>query len=200
MRFTLRGHVRVKREAAWPSVNYGYSRKEVVRSMLVSHTCDLAAPETCKHTAFASRNPMPNTLINVSNRLPVTVEEGRVIRSSGGLVAALEGLPEGQYETKWIGWPGAAFPGEGQRQEIARKLAEEHGCVPVFLSEEEATAFYEGFSNSSIWPLLGCLPLAQARHPQGARGNANFVTKAGEHFASHFELLGFALGPLLSGF
>ncbi|MGA8655673.1 MAG: bifunctional alpha,alpha-trehalose-phosphate synthase (UDP-forming)/trehalose-phosphatase, partial [Chthoniobacterales bacterium] len=36
--------------------------------------------------------------------------------------------------------------------------AEEHGCVPVFLSEEEATAFYEGFSNSSIWPLLHYLP------------------------------------------
>jgi trehalose 6-phosphate synthase/phosphatase len=101
---------------------------------------------------------MPNTLVNVSNRLPVTVEEGRVIRSSGGLVAALEGLPEGQYETKWIGWPGAAFPEQGQRQEIARKLTEEHGCVPVFLSQEETTAFYEGFSNSSIWPLLHYLP------------------------------------------
>jgi trehalose 6-phosphate synthase/phosphatase len=97
---------------------------------------------------------MPNTLINVSNRLPVTVEEDRVTKSSGGLVAALEGLPEGQYKTKWIGWPGAAFPEEGRRQEIARKLAEEHGCVAVFLSQEEATAFYEGFSNSSIWPLL----------------------------------------------
>jgi trehalose 6-phosphate synthase/phosphatase len=101
---------------------------------------------------------MPNTLINVSNRLPVTVEEDRVIRSSGGLVAALEGLPEGQYETKWIGWPGAAFPEESRRQEIARKLAEEHDCVAVFLSQEEATAFYEGFSNSSIWPLLHYLP------------------------------------------
>jgi trehalose 6-phosphate synthase/phosphatase len=101
---------------------------------------------------------MPNTLINVSNRLPVTVEEDRVIKSSGGLVAALEGLPEGQYKTKWIGWPGAAFPEESRRQEIARKLAEEHGCVAVFLSQEEATAFYEGFSNSSIWPLLHYLP------------------------------------------
>ena len=49
----------------------------------------------------------------------------------------------------------------------------------------------------TILTLLGWLPLAQARDPQGARGNANFVTKAGEHFASHFELLGFALGPLL---
>ena len=42
---------------------------------------------------------MPNTLINVSNRLPVTVEEDRVTKSSGGLVAALEGLPEEQYKT-----------------------------------------------------------------------------------------------------
>ena len=101
---------------------------------------------------------MPNTLINVSNRLPVSVEEDRVTKSSGGLVAALEGLPEGQYKTKWIGWPGAAFPEERRRQEVARKLAEEYGCVAVFLSQEEATAFYEGFSNSSIWPLLHYLP------------------------------------------
>ena len=101
---------------------------------------------------------MPITLINVSNRLPVTVEEDRVTKSSGGLVAALEGLPEEQYKTKWIGWPGAAFPEESRRQEIARTLAEEHGCVAVFLSQEEATAFYEGFSNSSIWPLLHYLP------------------------------------------
>jgi trehalose 6-phosphate synthase/phosphatase len=101
---------------------------------------------------------MPNTLINVSNRLPVTVEGDKITRSSGGLVAALEGLPEDQYKTKWIGWPGAAFPEEGRRQEVARKLEEEHGCVAVFLSQEEATAFYEGFSNSSIWPLLHYLP------------------------------------------
>jgi trehalose 6-phosphate synthase/phosphatase len=101
---------------------------------------------------------MPNTLINVSNRLPVTVEGDKITRSSGGLVAALEGLPEDQYKTKWIGWPGAAFPEEDRRQEVERKLEEEHGCVPVFLSEEEATAFYEGFSNSSIWPLLHYLP------------------------------------------
>jgi trehalose 6-phosphate synthase/phosphatase len=101
---------------------------------------------------------MPSTLINVSNRLPVTVEEDRVTKSSGGLVAALEGLPEEQYKTKWIGWPGAAFPEKGRREEIAQKLEDEYGCVPVFLGQEEATAFYEGFSNSSIWPLLHYLP------------------------------------------
>jgi trehalose 6-phosphate synthase/phosphatase len=71
---------------------------------------------------------------------------------------ALEGLPKDEYDTKWIGWPGAAFSIESQRQEIARRLAEEYGCVAVFLGQDEATAFYEGFSNSSIWPLLHYLP------------------------------------------
>jgi trehalose-6-phosphate synthase len=93
---------------------------------------------------------MPNTLINVSNRLPVTVEEDRVTKSSGGLVAALEGLPEGQYTTKWIGWSGSAFPEESRRQEIAQKLDQEYGCVAVFLSQEEAAGFYDGFSNSLL--------------------------------------------------
>jgi trehalose-6-phosphate synthase len=37
---------------------------------------------------------MPRTLINVSNRLPVTVQEDQITTSSGGLVAALEGFPE----------------------------------------------------------------------------------------------------------
>src|SRR3984957_14314461 len=101
---------------------------------------------------------MPKTLINVANRLPVTGEADRITKSSGGLVAALEGLPEDQYQTRWIGWPGTAFPEESRRQEIASKLAEEYGCLAVFLNQEEATAFYEGFSNSSIWPLLHYLP------------------------------------------
>ncbi len=101
---------------------------------------------------------MSKTLINVSNRLPITVADDRITKSSGGLVAALEGLPEGEYKTKWIGWPGAAFPEEGRRDEIAQKLADEHGCLPVFLTQEEVAAFYEGFSNSSIWPLLHYLP------------------------------------------
>jgi trehalose 6-phosphate synthase/phosphatase len=102
---------------------------------------------------------MSNTLINVSNRLPVTVKDDQINRSSGGLVAALEGLPEDQFTTQWIGWPGAAFPEPERQQQIARRLSEEYGCIPVFLSEEEATGFYEGFSNSSVWPLLHYLQI-----------------------------------------
>ena len=49
---------------------------------------------------------MPTPLINVSNRLPITIDGDDIKKSSGGLVAALEGLSKEEYEAKWIGWPG----------------------------------------------------------------------------------------------
>lgn len=96
---------------------------------------------------------MPTTVINVSNRLPVTVGE-QITKSSGGLVAALEGLSAAEYDLKWIGWPGGAIEGGERQHEVERVLTEEHGCIPVFISDEEAAGHYEGFSNSSVWPLL----------------------------------------------
>ena len=101
---------------------------------------------------------MSSKLINVSNRLPVAIKNGEVTKSSGGLVAALEGLPKDDYDQKWIGWPGAEIVDKKEQKQIARKLAEEYACIPVFLGKEEAAGFYEGFSNSSIWPLLHYLP------------------------------------------
>ena len=73
-------------------------------------------------------------------------------------MAALEGLPAEEYMPKWIGWPGASFPETERRKEVERTLVQEHGCIPVFLDDEEAEAYYEGFSNSSVWPLLHYLP------------------------------------------
>src|SRR5215468_249327 len=101
---------------------------------------------------------MFSTVINVSNRLPVTVGADKITKSAGGLVAALEGLSQERYTTKWIGWPGTAIPETARQVEIARVLTEEHGCVAVFLSKEEVESYYEGFSNASIWPLLHYLP------------------------------------------
>ena len=100
---------------------------------------------------------MPTTLINVSNRLPVTVGSEKITKSSGGLVAALEGLPAGEYETKWIGWPGGEIE-DARQEEVTRTLQADYGCVPVFLSKDEEEAFYEGFSNSSVWPLFHYMP------------------------------------------
>ncbi|MDQ6861012.1 MAG: bifunctional alpha,alpha-trehalose-phosphate synthase (UDP-forming)/trehalose-phosphatase [Verrucomicrobiota bacterium] len=100
---------------------------------------------------------MRTTLINVSNRLPVTVAE-KITKSSGGLVAALEGLSTDEYDLTWIGWPGGSIEEDERRREIEKVLTEEHGCIPVFLSEEEIAGHYEGFSNSSVWPLLHYMP------------------------------------------
>src|SRR5438874_8536303 len=99
---------------------------------------------------------MPN-IINVSNRLPVTVGE-KIEKSSGGLVAALEGVSHDGGELKWIGWPGKAIAEPSERQRIEHTLQQEYGFSPVFLSEEEVGAFYEGFANSSLWPLLHYMP------------------------------------------
>jgi|SRR5688572_11211266 trehalose 6-phosphate synthase/phosphatase len=107
---------------------------------------------------------MRTTILNVANRLPVTIGE-RISKSSGGLVAALEGVSEENYALKWIGWPGAAVP-DARRDEVTRTLADEYNAVPVFLSEDEAHGFYEGFSNSSVWPLLHYLPSYYRYEPQ----------------------------------
>ncbi|CAN5550687.1 bifunctional alpha,alpha-trehalose-phosphate synthase (UDP-forming)/trehalose-phosphatase [soil metagenome] len=73
-------------------------------------------------------------------------------------MAALEGLSPEEYDLKWIGWPGGSFEDPARQAEVQQLLAAEHGCLPVFLSEEEVAGHYEGFSNSSIWPLLHYMP------------------------------------------
>src|SRR4051794_17257962 len=82
------------------------------------------------------------TLINVSNRLPVTLKDGQITKSSGGLVAALEGLDRGRFELRWLGWPGEEIK-EEKRSEIEHSLVREHGCIPVFLSSDNVKAHYE---------------------------------------------------------
>ena len=116
-------------------------------------------------------------LINVSNRLPVTVgADDQIKKSSGGLVAALEGITAGaapsdeggggtgtggarpSYDLRWLGWPGGDIPDPGRRREVEGRLEREFGCTPVFLTAAEAEGHYEGFSNSSLWPLLHYMP------------------------------------------
>lgn len=86
-----------------------------------------------------------------ANRLPVDKEvadDGSVTwrRSPGGLVTAMESVMRGR-EAAWIGWSGDA--GE------APEPFEENGMylVPLELSEQEVTDYYEGYSNDTLWPL-----------------------------------------------
>ncbi|MFT5128931.1 MAG: trehalose 6-phosphate synthase/phosphatase [Rhodothermales bacterium] len=91
-------------------------------------------------------------LINVSNRLPVTVGD-TIRKSSGGLVTAMEGLTD-CLDLSWVGWPGAAAEDAAHEQRLRNTLNEEYGYDPVFISEAEIEGFYQGFSNQSLWPIL----------------------------------------------
>ncbi len=88
-------------------------------------------------------------LIVVANRLPLSrVAEGANERweaSPGGLVSAV-GPAMTNRRCTWIGWPGDfdhADPFESDGIQY----------VPVSISKQEIEAYYEGFSNGTLWPL-----------------------------------------------
>ena len=100
---------------------------------------------------------MPTRLLIVANRLPVTLTGDTVRKSSGGLVAALDGVAAEDYDVRWVGWPGGDVPADRQ-DAVRRQLDERAQATPVFLSAAEVAGFYHGFSNASLWPLLHDLP------------------------------------------
>ncbi|MDD6210718.1 MAG: bifunctional alpha,alpha-trehalose-phosphate synthase (UDP-forming)/trehalose-phosphatase [Bacteroidales bacterium] len=91
----------------------------------------------------------------ISNRLPVKVskQNGSFVfsRSEGGLATGLDSL-QIPYEKHWIGWPGLCPDKETDKKEIEAKL-KVLNFHPVFLSETHIKKYYEGYSNSTIWPL-----------------------------------------------
>ncbi len=101
---------------------------------------------------------IPNhRMVVVSNRLPVTIEKTpggfAVEPSSGGLVTALRPLLNDCAGT-WIGWTGTDSSPEIERvlQEHSRQGTFE--LKPIFMTAEERSRFYCGFSNEVLWPLF----------------------------------------------
>ena len=91
----------------------------------------------------------------ISNRLPVKAnhvdDSFAFTRSEGGLATGLNSL-QISCEKHWIGWPGICVDKEDEKQDITDRL-EELNFHPVFLSESHIENYYEGYSNSTIWPL-----------------------------------------------
>jgi trehalose 6-phosphate synthase len=95
-----------------------------------------------------------SSFVVVANRLPVdqvTTPQGRQWRRSpGGLVTALQPVLAARHGT-WIGWTGAA---SGPNDPPIEPFDfEDMRLRPVPLSAEELERYYEGFCNSSLWPL-----------------------------------------------
>lgn len=108
-------------------------------------------------------------MIIVSNRLPFTVTqengEVRFTPSVGGVAtglrAFLESLPNINLpvqEYLWVGWPGATIADDA-KELITARAANEFHSYPVFFSEKEVEQFYQGFCNSTIWPLFHYFPM-----------------------------------------
>lgn len=100
-------------------------------------------------------------LIVVANRLPVSAytDRGgkwRLQVSAGGLVSALMGV--GNFQTKWIGWPGVYVEEGKEREELTAALSVE-GYAPVYLDQKTCDLHYNGFCNSVLWQLFHYVPL-----------------------------------------
>jgi trehalose 6-phosphate synthase/phosphatase len=102
---------------------------------------------------------MGKTII-VSNRLPVSIERknNKLIytSSAGGLATGLGSIYK-NGDNLWIGWPGLYISEKNEREEIRSGLKKEN-MAPVFLTESDIEKFYEGFSNSTLWPLFHYFP------------------------------------------
>ncbi|MDQ3123108.1 MAG: bifunctional alpha,alpha-trehalose-phosphate synthase (UDP-forming)/trehalose-phosphatase [bacterium] len=100
---------------------------------------------------------MSSTII-VSNRLPVSIKKTdvglEVYPSAGGLATGLSSYAS-QRGNLWIGWPGIVNEEltDDDQQEIINQL-KKYNCQPVFLSKKQIDQFYNGYSNSILWPFL----------------------------------------------
>lgn len=94
-------------------------------------------------------------LIIISNRLPLKIVEKnnkyKVIPSPGGLSTGLDSL-ETKVEKHWVGWPGMYLEDCKEKDEIDGQLKQQN-FHPVYLSPEQIENYYEGYSNSVLWPL-----------------------------------------------
>jgi trehalose 6-phosphate synthase/phosphatase len=105
---------------------------------------------------------MGRTII-ISNRLPFSLDrEGgklSIRQSSGGLVSAIKSYFESNTnkdhltEKLWVGV--ADFPQEDWDQAAASQEAEkDFGIVPLYIDKDLYDNYYNGFSNSVLWPLF----------------------------------------------
>ncbi len=95
----------------------------------------------------------------VSNRLPFSIKEDdeeniSLQPSVGGLATGMKSIYK-DYGGSWIGWPGVSEDEvDEDKLDKINTLFEDEKCISVHLTSEEIHLFYEGFSNTTIWPLF----------------------------------------------
>jgi len=111
---------------------------------------------------------MMNRLIIISNRLPFSIEKHEDVltirQSSGGLVSAIKSYfdradmqTQGFQEKLWIGSMDASEEDWHAATE-QNNLPAEFIIEPVFPEKQTYEDYYNGFSNSTLWPLFHYFP------------------------------------------
>ena len=95
------------------------------------------------------------TLINVSNRLPIKIENG-IKANAGGLVSAFHDI-KAKMDFSWFGWSGTFEKTKSQKTKIINAL-KPYQYHPIFINQNDIACYYDGFCNSSLWPLLHYFP------------------------------------------
>lgn len=94
----------------------------------------------------------------ISNRLPIKIvknetDDFQLVKSEGGLATGLDSLDIPDIERHWIGWPGMEVKEPKDKKNLDRILGK-YNYHPVYLSEKQINQYYEGYSNSILWPLF----------------------------------------------
>ncbi len=122
-------------------------------------------------------------LIIVSNRLPYKIERKKngveIRKSSGGLVSALDSSLTGDNEVVWVG--AADFSAELWNQHRHNIGKQQYGISPVFLDKNLERKYYNGFSNTTLWPLFHYFP----SYTEYKEENYRAYKEVNEQFASH---------------
>ena len=95
-------------------------------------------------------------LLMVSNKTTVIIKrssEGSYsfTQGSGGLISGVSGLSKTVPYT-WYGWPGLEIP-EDETAAVSSRLRDDFGSVPVFLEDELADRYYNGFASNVLLAL-----------------------------------------------
>lgn len=103
-------------------------------------------------------------LFIVANRLPLTVElqdgQYQCRQSSGGLISAVNAYlaqdGRGRFKQRlWVGEPGCD---EAAWEHAVNTADTDFSYLPVFTDAETYEHYYDGFSNSLLWPLFHYFP------------------------------------------
>eukprot|EP01064_Diplonema_japonicum_P020754 TRINITY_DN30335_c0_g1_i1.p1 TRINITY_DN30335_c0_g1~~TRINITY_DN30335_c0_g1_i1.p1 ORF type:complete len:789 (+),score=81.70 TRINITY_DN30335_c0_g1_i1:58-2424(+) len=110
-------------------------------------------------SSLNSNSPAPKLLV-ISMHLGKNITEGPdgewTVKNNEQsiLAAALEALKlDANIECVNIGWVGKKIPVDKQDR-LTSELMLNHGCYPLYLTQDEAEAFYHRFCKGVLWPTM----------------------------------------------